>query len=263
MKQKYQRRDKVSITNKTDNSDSQIDKQKLLLSPTSSFSVQEAYKTLRTNVIFSLPGNGSKCIGVISANRSEGKSSIAINLAISFAQIDKKVVVIDCDMRLPTVASKLSIDSVPGLSDFLIGEESEIKIKTMPDSNIDVITAGKIPPDSTVLIASQSMSDLIDDLKTRYDYLIFDFPPLTIVSDAVILRSKIDGYLVVVRHELSEYGKINETIRQLKFSNAKIIGFVYNGKSSEKKYYKGKKYYRGYYKNYYYKNYHKTQPKKT
>jgi len=245
--------------------DAQTDKQKLLLSSSSPFSVQEAYKTLRTNVIFSLPGSGSKCIGVISANRSEGKSSIAINLAISFAQIDKKVIIIDCDMRLPTVASKLSIESCPGLSDYLIGAESDITVRNMIKSNVDVLTAGKIPPDSTVLIASQAMSDLIDFLKTRYDYLIFDFPPLTIVSDAVMLSSKIDGYLVVVRHRLSEFRKINETLRQMDFSNAKIIGFVYNGKGEEKKYYKKKGYYKGYYKYYYRDNYYKkpTESKDT
>jgi len=237
--------------------DTQPDKQKLLLSSSSPFTVQEAYKTLRTNVVFSLPGNGSKCIGVVSANRSEGKSSIAVNLAISFAQIDKKVVIIDCDMRLPTVASKLGIESSPGLSDFLIGEESRITIRRISKSNIDVITAGKIPPDSTVLIASQTMVNLIDELKKQYDFLIFDFPPLTIVSDAVMLSSKMDGYLVVVRHQLSEFRKINETLRQMKFSNAKVIGFVYNGKSSDRKYYKSKKYYKGYYKNYYKDHYYK------
>ena len=98
-----------------------FDPKKMLLSSKSAFSVQEAYKTLRTNISFSLPGSGCKCIGITSANRGDGKSSVAVNLAISFAQINKKVVILDCDMRLPTVASKIGIESKPGLSNFLIG----------------------------------------------------------------------------------------------------------------------------------------------
>ena len=92
---------------------------KMLLSDKSAFSVKEAYKTLRTNVMFSLPGKESKCIGVASPDRGDGKSSVAINLAISFAQINKKSIIVDCDLRLPTISSKLQIESSPGLSNFL------------------------------------------------------------------------------------------------------------------------------------------------
>lgn len=95
--------------------------QKMLLSENSPFTVKEAYKTLRTNVMFSLPGNESKCIGVVSADRGDGKSSIALNLAISFAQINKKVIVVDCDLRLPTIASKLGIQAKPGLKSYYLG----------------------------------------------------------------------------------------------------------------------------------------------
>ena len=98
----------------------------MLLSDKSAFSVKEAYKTLRTNVMFSLPGKESKCIGVVSPDRGDGKSSVAINLAISFAQINKKSIIVDCDLRLPTIASKLQMESSPGLSNFLSGnQESE------------------------------------------------------------------------------------------------------------------------------------------
>ena len=227
-----------------------FDPQKMLLSDKLPFSVQEAYKTLRTNVTFSLPGTGCKCIGVTSANRGDGKSSISANLAISLAQINMRVVLIDCDMRLPTIAEKFRIKSTPGLSNLLSGGISDIPIVHIDDKNLDIIPAGTVPPDSTTLISSQGMTDLVENLKEAYDYIIFDFPPITIVSDAVILSGIIDGYLVVVRHEKSEYQMISETIRQMQFADAKIIGFVYNGKDNAKKYYKKSNYY---YKNHYYK----------
>lgn len=233
-----------------------FDANKMLLSDKSPFSVQEAYKTLRTNISFSLPGAECKCIGVISANRGDGKSSIASNLAISLGQIKKAVILIDCDLRLPTIAQKFSIKSVPGLSNYLTGGVSEIPIIHESERGIDIIPSGNIPPDSTTLISSQIMRDLVDELKKTYEYIIFDFPPINIVSDAAIMSEIIDGYLLVVRHNSSEYQMINETIRRMRFADAKILGFVYNGKGEEKKYYKSGKYgkYNKYYNNYYKRN---------
>lgn len=230
-----------------------FDTKKMLLSDKSSFSVQEAYKTLRTNVTFSLPGSDCKCIGITSANRGDGKSTIAVNLSISLAQINKKVVLIDCDMRLPTIASKLGCKSTPGLSNYLSGDCTEIPIVSVSDKGIDIIPSGNIPPDSTTLISSQEMHRLCDRLKESYDFIVFDFPPINIVSDAVMMSGIIDGYLIVARHNHSEYQMIGETIRQMRFADAKVIGFVYNGKGEEKKYYKSKKYgkYKKYYSHYY------------
>ena len=224
-----------------------FDSKKMLLSDKSSFSVQEAFKTLRTNVTFSLPGTECKCIGVVSANRGEGKSTIAANLAISLAQINKKVILIDCDLRLPTVAQKFGVRSVPGLSNYLSGDVTDIPILYEESWGLSIIPSGNLPPDSTTLISSEEMLALIEQLKKDYDYIIFDFPPINIVSDAVLLSGVIDGYLVIVRHEESEYQMVGETIRQLRFADAKIIGFVYNGKNTQKKYYKKGKYGKGYY----------------
>lgn len=226
-----------------------FDPQKMLLSDSTPFSVQEAYKTLRTNVTFSLPGSGCKCIGVTSAHRADGKSSVSSNLAISLAQINKKVVLIDCDLRLPTISQKFNIRPIPGLSNWLSGDIEEIPLTHLDDKNIDILPAGNLPPDSTTLISSQEFLRLIERLKESYDYIIFDFPPITIVSDAALLSNVIDGYLIVVRHEKSEYQMINETIRQMQFADAKIIGFAYNGLNVSKKYYKKGSYYKkSYYK---------------
>ena len=231
-----------------------FDAKKMLLSDKSPFSVQEAYKTLRTNITFSLPDAQCKCIGIISANRGDGKSSIASNLAISLGQIRKKVVLIDCDLRLPTIAKKFEIQSAPGLSNYLSGGEPDIPVVHVKDRGIDIIPSGNIPPDSTTLISSHAMVELIKKLKESYDYIIFDFPPINIVSDAAILSEQIDGYLLVVRHKCSEYQMIIETIRRMQFADAKIIGFVYNGKNEDKKYYRKSRYSK-YGKNYYNKYY--------
>ena len=219
---------------------------KMLLSPDSSFSMQESFKTLRTNVSFSLPGKKNRCIGIVSANRGEGKSTVAVNTAISLAQIDKKVAIVDCDMRIPTVAAKLGMENRPGLSDYLADEDgnSRLPIIRNDDLNIDVIPAGTIPPDPTKLIESPQMRELIEALKMVYDYIVVDFPPVTVVSDAAILSSVIDGYLIVTLHESTETSQLDETIRQLNFANANILGFVYNSKpASKKSYKKNSKYY--------------------
>ena len=231
---------------------------KMLLSEESSFPTREAYKSLRTNVMFTLPGSDSKCIGVVSANRGEGKSTIAINLAISFAQANKKVIVVDCDMRLPTIGAKIGINSKPGLSNYLAGNE-DVRgqlIQRVDEYGIDVLASGDIPPDPTKLLGSEQMHSLIDLLKEYYDFVILDFPPVNVVTDAVILSSVVDGYLVVVRHGLSEFQKLKETFRQMEFSDAKILGVVYNGKGQRSRY---GKYYRKN-KNYYY-NYEYYQKK--
>lgn len=217
-----------------------VDTKTTLLSSNSSFTLQEAYKTLRTNVTFSLPGTGCKCIGVTSAVRGEGKSTIAINLSISLAQLDKRVILIDCDMRLPTIIRKLGINAQEGLSNYLSGSMEIIPIYELEKCGVSLIPSGSIPPDSTVLIESNEMKKLINQLRESYDYIVFDFPPINIVSDAALLSEQIDGYLVVAREKYSEKKKINEAIRQLKFLNAKIIGVVYNGRTDEKKYYKSR-----------------------
>ena len=241
--------------NNKDNRANLLNKKTMLLSDRSAFSVKEAYKTLRTNVMFSLPGKDSKCIGVVSPERGDGKSSVSINLAISFAQINKKVIIVDCDLRLPTIASKLGIEAKPGLSNFLSGNQDSEQplIRRSSEYGIDIMTAGDIPPDPTALITSRQMDAFIELLKKYYDYIILDFPPATIVSDAASVSRIVDGYLIVIRHNSSDFSKINETLRQMDFADAKILGFVYNGKDEQKKYYKNGKYSKYYYNSYYYK----------
>lgn len=220
-----------------------------LLSPNSPFSVQEAYKSLRTNVAFSIAGGDSKCIGITSPNRGDGKSSVSVNLAISFAQIGKKVALVDCDMRLPTVAHKLGIKRSPGLSDYLVGEKSINEcIFNVSKYGFAVVPAGNIPPDPTTLLESKEMRELLAVLRNYYDYIIVDLPPVLPVPDAMILSNYLDGYLIVVKNGSAEFKNVSDTLKQLQFADSKIIGFVYNGKSLPSRHSKRYGYNYSYYK---------------
>ncbi len=214
-----------------------------VLGENSPFAVTEAYKALRTNVLFSLPDGGTKCIGVTSATKGEGKSSTALNLAISLAQIGKRVLLIDCDMRLPSIAAKLGIPGVPGLSNILVQDQNiDAALRRVDEVGITVLPSGTIPPDPTYLLESNRMATLLGILKKYYEYIIVDLPPVNSVTDAAILAKQLDGMLVVVRHGVAEYREVNNMLSQLRMANARILGMVYNdapvtGKSYYKHYY--------------------------
>lgn len=216
-----------------------------ILGPDSPFVIKEAYKALRTNIIFSLPDKGGKSVAFTSGHRSERKSSNCVNTAISFAELGSKVIILDCDMRLPTINAKFGIKGIPGMSNLLIGETSLSDAVVSVRENLDVIPAGRIPKDATGLLSSRAMEELVLKLKQIYDFVFIDLPPVTTVTDAAIISKVVDGYLVSVRHEDTENKEVAATLRQLRMSDANIIGFVYNSAPvSEKKYYS--KY--GYYK---------------
>jgi len=218
----------------------------VVLSQEMPWAIQEAYNALRTNIIFSMPGmNGkSKVIGVTSALPSEGKSINAINTAASFAQLGKSVLVIDADMRLPTVASKVGMTREEGLSGVLVGECTILDAIVHNDKlNMDILPSGKIPPDATKLMQSRQMGLLISALRKSYEYIFIDLPPVTTVADAAIMSEYIDGFLLVVKHASTDVRAINEMVSELRFANANILGFVYNGADTGKK---GGKYYKNY-----------------
>lgn len=216
-----------------------------VLTESSPFAVNEAYKTIRTNLTFSLPGNNPKIIGVTSANRSEGKSLTSVNIGISLAQIDKTVLIIDCDMRLPSVANKLNIKGRPGLSDYLTGNMAFNEcVRAVTEHGISVLPAGSIPPDPTFLLESEYMGKMLEKLKEYYDYIILDLPPVNTVSDAAIVAKYADGFLLVVRHNETQFRQISEMLRRMEFAEAKVLGFIYNDAPVSNKgnyYYYGKK----------------------
>lgn len=201
-----------------------------LLSEQTPFIVQEAYKSLRTNIMFALPGSECKCIGMTSPVSGDGKSTTAVNLAISLAQIGKKVILIDCDMRIPTVAEKLGLRTSPGLSDFLIGQvRIDEAVCSVAKYGIHVLPASSTPADPTGLLESKQMEHLFAALRRNYEFVIVDLPPVTVVSDALILSKCLDGFLLTVRKKQTAHRMVEETLRQMRFADAKVLGIIVNG----------------------------------
>lgn len=213
--------------------------QKFILSDRSEFFIREAYKTLRTNVTFSLAGEeGCKVVVVTSAMQSEGKSITSVNLAISYAQMNKRVLLIDCDLRRPKLARLLDMRCEVGLSNILVSPD--LKKKAILDANVpglQVILAGDVPPNPSELLASGRMQRLVEELREVYDYIILDTSPVNMVTDASVLIPYSNGVLLVVRAGYSDRGAVRSAVEQLEYSQAKILGFVLNGVDLERRSY--------------------------
>lgn len=209
-----------------------LEPKNFILTENVSFSVQEAYKSLRTNIMFALPGNECKCIGVTSPVSGDGKSTTSVNLAMSLAQIGKRVLLIDCDMRLPTIALKLGIRQTPGLSDFLIGEvRIDEAICNVEKYGIHVLPASNLPADPTGLLESKQMEHLFVALRRNYEFVIVDLPPVSVVSDALIISKCLDGFLLTVRQKKTAHRSVAESLRLMQFADAKVLGVVVTGGS--------------------------------
>lgn len=214
------------------------------------FSATEAYKRLRTNIMFSL-SNDKACriIGITSAMRHEGKSTTSVNLSYSFAEAGKRVLLIDCDMRLPNVNNLLSIPQTPGLSNFLIGDAdvSAIVQKTDLQKNLVVIASGDISPRPPELLQSKRFASLLEAMATKFDYIIIDLPPIDSVTDALIVSKNTDGMIMVTRRGYCDKKVLRDVMRQIRFHEVNMLGFVLTCADDGKSYYKST-YYKADYK---------------
>lgn len=226
------------------------------------FAASEAYKLLRTKLQFSFADEGaSRVIGLSSALSGEGKSLSAVNLAYTLSQLEKKVILIDCDMRRPTLSEKLGIRRLPGLSGYLTGQHTleemvqNCNIKN-EETAFQVITAGQNPPNPIELLSSDKMTKFLKLLRSKYDYIILDLPPVGEVSDAMAVAKETDGMLLVVRQNYCDRVMLKDAVRQFQFINTKILGVVYNCTTESTGRY-GKGYYKRYYRRYYRNNYYR------
>ena len=194
------------------------------------FTAIEQYKLIRANLDFTLPPD-EKCpvIGVTSSMRGEGKSTTAVNLAYVFAEKGHRVLLIDGDLRIPSIAKKMKIESTPGLADLLRGKGAQsIDFKAYMLKNWYILPSGDIPPNPSELLGSRRMETVLNELREAFDYIIIDLPPVNIVSDALSISNLITGMIVVVRESYTEKKELERCFRQLKLSNVNILGCVMN-----------------------------------
>ena len=198
----------------------------------------EAYRTLRTNIQYSSFDKEVRVIVVTSSEAGEGKSTTAGNLAISFSQAQKKTIMIDCDLRKPSLHKKFRISNMVGLSDLLKGRESLKEAVHKYNDYLDILTSGKVPPNPAEMLGSRSMENLLEKLKEEYDMIIIDSAPLQAVTDAQILSRKADGTIIVVRAEKTKRDSVIQAKELLQKVDANILGIVLNGvENIRKKYY--------------------------
>ena len=239
--------------------------EKSLFGKNLSFAAKEAYKLLRTNLLFSLPegeeGRG-RIVGVTSSVRGEGKSTTTINLASTLAEQGEQVLVIEGDMRLPSLHKKMNVVPKPGLSNILVTRvDPEPFIQTVEVDRIndvpitfDVLVAGDIPPNPSELIGSNRMKKRLEQLATQYQFILLDLPPVTAVTDALVATKLVDGVIMVVRNDYVDNGSLREAVRQLQLVDGRILGFVFSCANTSQGGYRKKYKYRYYnYNRYYYK----------
>lgn len=213
-----------------------------------SFAAREAFKRLRTNLSISFPEEEDTCrmIGVTSAQPSDGKSTISVNLAYSLAELGKKVLLIDADMRRSSLHEKLDLEKEPGLSELLRNSNDILaclkQYRGTKETTFDILTSGSVPGNPSELLNSKRMGTLLSTLSKSYSYIVVDLPPIGAVIDAVSLAGQLDGMLVVVRENTCPRGLLDECMQQLNYSGVKVLGFVVNGamEGSGKKYQYGK-----------------------
>ncbi len=200
-----------------------------LIDDKSKFNIREAYKIGRTNIRFALPDESSSLIIVASSWPMEGKTTNCINLAITFSQTGEKTLLIDCDLRKPRIGKIFDLPTKLGLSNalrnFCTVEEA---IHPTQYSNLFVMPSGHIPPNPAELLSSKEMMDMLEELKKEYRYILIDTPPVNLLADALLLASYASGTVMVARQGITDHKSMQEALDKLKFSGAKVLGFVLN-----------------------------------
>jgi capsular exopolysaccharide synthesis family protein len=235
---------KFKINKKSKNTSKNISE----LSDKSKFAIVESYKAARTNIMFSLSASNKKIFAVTSYSKGEGKSTASANLAISFSKMEKRVLLIDSDLRRPNIHNIFKVDNHVGLSN-VIGKmvTFEDAVKRDVLTNLDIMPSGTVPPNPSELMCSSSFISLVEKLQEEYDYIIFDTPPIGVVADALLLKDLIAGFVVVVRERSTTHGDLQKLIDSVKLADSKVLGLLEVGCTSSSK--RGKKSY--YYYQYY------------
>lgn len=242
----------MKIKNKKENKKkhlykNQKDNIERVLNENTDFDTIETYKSMRTNIMFSIPkSENGKIIVITSSSPGEGKTTTSINLAITFAQMGARVLLIDCDLRKPRIHRYLELGHKDGLTNVLCGfSEFEKAVKVGVRENLDCLTSGEIPPNPTELLENEGFEKLLAKLKAEYDYIFIDTPPMTVVTDSSIVMKRSMGTVVVIRQNITSYDMLDSTMEAIGKTGIKVLGVVVLGTEEKTKkygYYKKRRY---------------------
>ena len=197
----------------------------------------EAYRTLRTNILMRNFDRDMKVINIISTTAQEGKSTCVLNLAMVYAQLQKKVLVIDLDLRMPSIHKKLKLKNKKGISD-IIGHQAEVEeVVVQPYENVDVITAGTKIPFASEFIQSNALKEFIEERKKEYDLILLDCPPVGLVTDGIVAASYCDGTILVCASNRNDRKELLRVKDQLEQTQVNVIGIVMTMMPVQRKYY--------------------------
>jgi tyrosine-protein kinase Etk/Wzc len=244
---------KSSIFNRSKHSKSQSStnmKRRLITREDPRSPVSESYRSLRTSLLYTDIDKQTKSILVSSAGPGEGKTTTVANMAITYANLGKKTLLIDTDLRRPVLHKVLDLSKEPGITDYLAGYKADFNslIKKTDIENLHVVTSGIIPPNPSELLGSSKMSELVRSLEESWDMILFDSPPLVAVTDATMISKEIDKIVIVVKVGQTDKKAFEHTVNSLKNVNSPIGGIVLNAVTQNNSY--GSYYY--YYQYYHY-----------
>ena len=208
----------------------QLDYKGKLLGGASAFAVAEAFKMLRTNLFYTAKGDECPVYGITSTFAHSGKSILISNLAITFAQLEKRVLLIDCDLRSSVIHSIFGIENEAGMSELLASGDDKLSkyINKTEYHNLSVITAGGMPPNPAELLAGKRMKSFIECMKKHFDVIFIDLPPVGIVTDTVVINELVTGYLYVVRSRVDDTKSLRRGLDVMEQTDSRIIGLVLN-----------------------------------
>ncbi len=223
-----------------------------LINDKSNFLIKESYRSIRTNLMSILSVyEGSKSVVITSPETTDGKTLTVSNIAISFSQLGNcKVLLIDADMRKPKIQRIFSAKGEMGLSDYLGGFTDTVPIEKTKYDNLDIVTAGTIPPDPTRLILSNNFARFLEYAKANYDYVFFDAPPVNLLTDAVLIAKQTLGCVLVVRYDFTTKEGLATAKNEIESGSAELLGVILNHVDLNSKTYKNKIYTKSTY-NYY------------
>ncbi len=211
-----------------------------LIDPTSV--AAEAYRTLRTNLLYALVDNPPKVIVMTSPGPQEGKSTTCANLGIVLAQADKRTLILDCDLRKPVVHKVFGLRNIRGIVDVLVGQRRVEDVWQEPLLGLKVLPVGPLPPNPAELLSSRRFAEFIASVRKQFDYVLIDAPPIGLVSDPAVLATQGDGVLLVLDAQKTRKTALRESMRSLEAVGANVLGTVMNNIKKGKGGYYGYRY---------------------